>query len=221
MKFLSIDHVAKSRRSIRKYNKNTSPGRLDGEPRRFAQPCTGNPSPIQSKGLDHLQSLNLKARSRPIMAPDRWTELFFLDEATAFAAGHRPCCECRRDDFNRFKNAWLKGNPEYNFSQKTSIHEIDKILHQERIGRDQSKITFEANPADLPDGSFVLFNQGPFLVFDNKLFQWSPFGYEKGIAMPEIAQLPVLTPRSVVNAFRAGYIPTFAGFPGNQKGQSA
>jgi hypothetical protein len=156
--------------------------------------------------------LEFKARRRPIMAPDRWTELFFLDEATAFAAGHRPCCECRRDDFNRFKHAWLKGNPEYNFNEKTSIREIDKILHQERIGRDQSKITFEANTADLPDGSFVLFNQSPFLVFDNKLFQWSPSGYEKGIALPEIDVLPVLTPKSVVNAFRAGYAPTFAEF---------
>jgi hypothetical protein len=156
--------------------------------------------------------LEFKGRRRPIMAPDRWTELFFLDEATAFAAGHRPCCECRRDDFNRFKHAWLKGNPEYNFNEKTSIREIDKILHQERIGRDQSKITFEANPADLPDGSFVLFNQSPFLVFDNRLFQWAPFGYENGIAMPEIDVLPVLTPRSVVNAFRAGYVPSIAEF---------
>ena len=156
--------------------------------------------------------LEFKGRSRPIMAPDRWTELFFLDEATAFAAGHRPCCECRRADFNRFKHAWLKGNPEYNFSEKTSIREIDKILHQERIGHDQSKKTFGANPADLPDGSFVLFNHSPFLVLDDKLFQWSPSGYEKEIAMSDIAQLPVLTPRSVVNAFRAGYLPTFAEF---------
>ena len=141
------------------------------------------------------------------MAPDRWTELFFLDEATAFAAGHRPCCECRRTDFNRFKSFWLKGNPGYNFNDKTSIREIDKILHQERINRDGLKITFDEKLADLPNGSFVLFNDTPFLVLEHKLFQWSAFGYEKGIAVRGIERLPVLTPRSLVNAFRAGYLP--------------
>jgi len=183
---------------------------------------TGNRGVLHNHAQEILRPFKLKAwitcrlefkgKKRPIMAPDRWTELFFLDEATAFAAGHRPCCECRRADFNRFKQAWLKGNPEYNISEKTSIREIDKVIHRERIGRDQSKITFDANPADLPDGSFVLFNQSPFLVLDNKLFQWSPSGYEKGITMPEIDELPVLTPRSVVNAFRAGYLPTSAEF---------
>jgi hypothetical protein len=65
--------------------------------------------------------LEFKGRKRQIMAPHRWTELFFLDEATAFAAGHRPCFECRRSDFNKFKSLWIKGNPEYNFDEKTPI----------------------------------------------------------------------------------------------------
>jgi len=193
--------------------------------------CMGNRGVLHNHAQTILRPFKLKAwitcrlefkgRKRPIMAPDRWTELFFLDEATAFAAGHRPCCECRRDDFNRFKHAWLKGNPEYNFNGKTSIREIDKIIHQERLDRTGLKVTFNEKTAGIPDGSFVLFDHSPFLVWKNKLFQWSPFGYEKGIAIPEIDELPVLTPRSVVNAFRAGYIPTFAGYPGNQKGQSA
>ena len=177
----------------------------------------GNRGVLHSHAQEILRSFKLQAwitcrlefkdRKRPIMAPDRWTELFFLDEATAFAAGHRPCCECRRTDFNRFKSFWLKGNPGYNFNDKTSIREIDKILQQERINRDGLKITFDEKLADLPDGSFVLFNDTPFLVLEHKLFQWSAFGYEKGIVVPGIERLPVLTPKSLVNAFRAGYLP--------------
>jgi len=151
--------------------------------------------------------LEFKGRKRPVMAPDRWTELFFLDEATAFAAGHRPCGECRRADFNRFKSFWLKGNPEYHFNEKTSMREIDKILHQERIDRNGLKVTFDERTADLPNGSFVLFNHSPFLVWENKLFRWSPSGYERGVPLPETEQLSVLTPKSVVNTLRAGYLP--------------
>src|SRR5258706_7062392 len=87
--------------------------------------------------------LEFRGRKRQVMAPNRYTELFFLDEATSFAAGHRPCFECRRKDADKFKSFWLKGNPEYNFDQKTSIQEIDNILHKERMEYNKSKITFE------------------------------------------------------------------------------
>src|SRR4051812_14165929 len=80
--------------------------------------------------------LQFKGRKRTVMTPGRWTELFFLDEATAFAAGHRPCFECRREDAKRFKTCWIKGNPEYNFSMTTSITQIDEIIHKERIDHD-------------------------------------------------------------------------------------
>jgi hypothetical protein len=153
--------------------------------------------------------LEFKGRKRTVMAPNRWTELFFLDEATAFAAGHRPCGECRRNDFIRFKKCWLKGNPEYHFTLKTSIREIDKIIHQERIDRHGEKVLFEEKPGNIPDGTFVLFNDNPYLVADNCIFLWSPFGYENGIAWPEVEKLPVLTPKSIVNTFRAGYLPDF------------
>src|SRR5882757_4708468 len=75
-------------------------------------------------------ALQFKGRHRAIMAPNRWTELFFLDEATAFAAGHRPCFECRREDAVRFKAAWLRGNPEYGFDPKITIGKIDEVIHQ-------------------------------------------------------------------------------------------
>src|SRR5262245_42860885 len=72
--------------------------------------------------------LEFKGRQRKVMTPGLYTELFFLDEATAFSAGHRPCAECRRQDYVRFKLAWLKGNPKYGFDEKTSIREIDNII---------------------------------------------------------------------------------------------
>lgn len=154
--------------------------------------------------------LEFKGRKRQVMAPDRWTELFFLDEATSFAAGHRPCFECRRNDANRFKAFWLKGNPEYNFDEKTPIGEIDKVLHRERIDRGRSKITFEERSDKIPIGTFIVWDDKPFLVKDYFIYLWSPFGYEKGIALPSSANLTVLTPRSIVNTFRAGYVPQMA-----------
>jgi hypothetical protein len=151
--------------------------------------------------------LEFKGRWRPVMAPDRYTELFFLDEATAFAAGHRPCCECRREDFNQFKSLWLKGNPEYNFHRKTPVAKIDEILHGERINYVKLKVMFEEKTKNIPDGTFVLYKNDAYLVSDGLMYLWSPFGYEKGIALPHVAKLSVLTPKSIVNTFRAGYLP--------------
>jgi hypothetical protein len=150
--------------------------------------------------------LEFKSRKRQVMAPNRYTELFFMDEATAFAAGHRPCFECRRQDYQLFKSFCLKGNPEYGFDEKTSITKIDDILHRERIKTDKSKVTFEADIRSLPDGCFVLLNDRPFLIFNGMLYRWSPFGYEKGVDLPDVEMLPVLTPKSVINVFRAGYV---------------
>ena len=86
--------------------------------------------------------LEFKDRHREVMTPNLYTELFFLDEATAFSAGHRPCAECRRADFNRFKAAWVKGNPLYKYHIKTPIGEIDEILHRERMNPNGSKSTY-------------------------------------------------------------------------------
>jgi hypothetical protein len=151
--------------------------------------------------------LQFKGRHRKVMSPDRWTELFFLDEATAFAAGHRPCFECRREDAKRFKYFWLKGNPENEFNEMVSINEIDKILHQERIDRHGGKISYEETVGTLPDGSFIELDGKAYLVAQGKIFRWSPFGYEQGDSLPAGQKVRVLTPRSVVNAIRAGYIP--------------
>lgn len=151
--------------------------------------------------------LEFEGRHREVMAPDRYTELFFLDEASAFAAGHRPCFECRRADYNRFKSLWLKANPEYGFDEKTSIRKIDDILHHERIKSDRSKNTFEEKAESLPDGTFIVWNNEPCLISQGMLYPWTPFGYQKGIPYTSDQQMVVLTPKSVVRTFHEGYSP--------------
>jgi hypothetical protein len=154
--------------------------------------------------------LEFRGRHREIMQPDRWTELFFLDEATAFSAGHRPCFQCRYKDHQRFKEFWLKGNPRYGFNMKTPVSKIDEILQTERIAADRSKVTYEDKLIALPNGIFVIYNEQPYLLKDDRLYLWSPAGYEKGITLPDMGVIQVLTPRSFVNMFSAGYMPQMA-----------
>ncbi|QKJ28590.1 hypothetical protein HQ865_02065 [Mucilaginibacter mali] len=151
--------------------------------------------------------LHFRGRHREVMTPDRWTELFFLDEATAFSAGHRPCFQCRYADHVRFKAAWLKGNPQYGFTDKTSIIEIDNILQKERIDRKGNKVTYTALAQSLPDGAFIGIDGDPYLIANGQMYGWSPFGYGKGLALPAGKAVTVLTPASIVNAFGAGYKP--------------
>ncbi len=154
--------------------------------------------------------LEFKGRKRVVMTPNRWTELFFLDEATAFSAGHRPCFECRRAAASSFKSFWISGNPEYHFTEASSIADIDAILHRERIGLQEGGVLREEDISDLPVGSFVLYQDRPFVVTETLLFPWSPFGYGEGIERSGLGHVRVLTPGSVVNAFRAGYVPQVA-----------
>ena len=177
----------------------------------------GNRGPLHGKGKTILRPfkhkawiiclLQFKCRHRQVMSPNLWTELFFLDEATALSAGHRPCFECRRNDANLFKAAWLKGNPEYGFSHKTSIKEIDMILHHERIDEAGEKVMFKADLEDLPEGSFIQIENEPYVVMDDRLFCWTPFGYKKGIPGYALKNVYVLTPKSIINAIGAGYKP--------------
>jgi len=150
--------------------------------------------------------LEFRGRHRNVMTPDRWTELFFLDEATAFSAGHRPCFQCRYADHQRFKTAWLKGNPEYGFNEKTSINEIDNILQKERIDKGE-KVTYEDDIRNLPDGAFIELDGKPRLVYQNKIYRWMPFGYDDSKSIVGFNKVTVLTPHSIVNTFKAGYNP--------------
>jgi hypothetical protein len=148
-----------------------------------------------------------KGRKRAVMTAGRWTELFFLDEATALAAGHRPCFECRKEDAKKFKSCWIQGNPIHNFSMSTSISYIDEIIHRERIDSAKKKVMHQRNISDIPNGTFILMNEDPYLLYNGRLHRWTPFGYENSIDVTDTTILTILTPNSIVNAIQAGYVP--------------
>jgi hypothetical protein len=151
--------------------------------------------------------LDFKGRKRTVMTPKRWTELFFLDEATALSAGHRPCFECRRQDALHFKDCWIKGNPSHHFTAATSINLIDEIIHRERISSERKKVLHQRRLFDIPDGTFVLIDTDPWLYSHKKLRRWTPFGYEDSIDVIQTSAFDILTPNSIVNTLRAGYVP--------------
>src|SRR5690242_17853652 len=140
--------------------------------------------------------LEFRGRQREVMAPDRYTELFFLDEATALAAGHRPCRECRRADHERFRRAWLRGNASLGLPADVSVDEIDRVLHAERVGPGGAKLTFTSRLGDLPDGVFVARGGTALLVAGSALREWSPGGYAGPRPLDPAAEAVVLTPRS-------------------------
>jgi hypothetical protein len=152
--------------------------------------------------------LDFKSRWRPVMSPHAYTELFFLDEATAFAAGHRPCAECRRPDYLRFLDAWARAT---GLAGRASLRavDLDRVLHAQRIGKgSRAQATYRANLADLPDGSFVRIpdQSDAWVVAGSRILRWSHAGYDLARPRRHI-DVEVLTPRPSVAAFRAGYRP--------------
>src|ERR1700704_2321991 len=114
-----------------------------------------------------------RGRRRDVMGTRSWTELFFLDEATAFAAGHRPCFYCRRDDANRFRGFWEKGN------RVKDLHapEIEAVLHRERSPSGKNLHRLPMPIAKLPDGTMLQAGNDSFLIAQGKALKWSPAGY--------------------------------------------
>lgn len=157
--------------------------------------------------------LEFKGRKRALMQPGLYTELFFLDEATAFAAGHRPCFECRRPDATRFAEAWATANLGEPQAVRRKIDVLDAHLHAERIDRaTRQQVTFRAALSELPDGAIVTLDANPgapLLLWRGALRPWSFEGYGTPQPLPA-AEVTVLTPRSVVAAFAAGYVPAAA-----------
>ncbi len=140
------------------------------------------------------------------MQPGHYTELFFLDEATALAAGHRPCAECQRDRFNLFRECWAKGNPELANAARPAATQIDAVLHHERTVIDLAQRGLYPLIGELPDGTFVTTDErDAYLVLDRRLWQWKPDGYQRAAAGRVDASLRVLTPASIVRALSAGY----------------
>jgi hypothetical protein len=138
---------------------------------------------------------------RTLMKPNSYTELFFLDEATAFAAGHRPCAECRRGDYTRFRSLW-----ESRFGRVRNVDEIDAVLHAERLDG-KRKRTFLADVPALPDGTCVRTAGASRIVWRGTLAAWSDRGYHDLQPLAQSEKAEVLTPPSIIEVFRAGYVP--------------
>jgi hypothetical protein len=149
--------------------------------------------------------LEFKGRRRRVWQRQSWTELFFLDEATAFTAGHRPCFYCRREDAKRFRAAWETGNRKHG----VLAPEIDAVLHHERFASGKKLHPLPMPLAELPDGTMVQAGEQSFLIARGKPLLWTPSGYREVECAIHDAQL--LTPPSTVRAFAAGYRPVLHG----------
>lgn len=135
------------------------------------------------------------------MTPHRYTELFFLDEAAALSAGHRPCAECRRADYRRFQSFWRVCH-----GGTAGADEMDLRLHSERIA-ERLKRTYRTGFASLPDGAYVVLDDAPWLVLGETIHRWSDAGYAERRKRPLRGDVEVLTPRSVTAVLAAGYVP--------------
>jgi hypothetical protein len=149
--------------------------------------------------------LEFKGRHRTVMTPNRYTELFFLDEATALAAGHRPCAECQRERYLDFRAHWTAARGAGARSAPPSVDAIDRVLHAERLDGD-GKRTYRERVGRLPGSVMVADEQArPYLVVDDALRPWTPSGYADRIRRPSDA-VSVLTPPSIVRAIEHGYV---------------
>ncbi len=141
-----------------------------------------------------------RGRRRKVMGGRSWTELFFLDEATSFAAGHRPCFYCRRDDATAFRDAWAKGNGR----AKPYATEMDAVLHGERLdGRQKRLHPLHIAALKLPSGTMMTSGGESYVIARGEVWRWSFAGYSRASA--SLADARLLTPPSIVNALREGY----------------
>jgi hypothetical protein len=159
--------------------------------------------------------LEFRGRRRSPMTPGRYTELFFWDEAAALAAGHRPCAECRREDYRRFMAAWqaagLPGGP-----GAGGAPAADRHLHRHRVTRMRRQVRFQADAADLPDGTFVVSPAAehlPMLLWRRRLWHLSLADRRYYAAGLPPARVTVLTPRPTVETLAAGYRPVIGELP--------
>ena len=142
-------------------------------------------------------------RRSPLQQPGRYTELFFLDEVTALAAGHRPCAECRREDYDRLVAIWRDLHP-----GQVGADAIDAQLHTERLepGSNERRL-HRASIGELPDGAFVLEEGEPWLVLGADLWRWTPSGYVQRGPCRAPREAVVITPPSLLAVLRSGWSP--------------
>ncbi|KPA22760.1 hypothetical protein shim_10480 [Shimia sp. SK013] len=143
--------------------------------------------------------LDFKNRRRTLMAPNRYTELFFYDESVALAAGHRPCAECRRADYTAFLSA---------AGHTGKVAQFDGQLHAARaIPRTFGQYRQTADAHSLPAGAFILTDTGPALIWQDALHPFAPTGYGPPRSV-RAGVVKVLTPAPTLKALHAGYVPT-------------
>lgn len=149
-------------------------------------------------------SCEYKGRRRAVMAGRSWTELFFLDEAVALAAGHRPCFRCRREAAERFRDSWASAKG----GRRPSAKAIDDVLHRERIERGRKRVhTISAPLAELPDGAMVAAAGSAFTIHSGRAHRWTNKGYATPERLRHVEGL--LTPPSTLMALGSGYRPVF------------
>lgn len=153
-------------------------------------------------------ALSFKGRHSEVMPANRYTRLFFLDEAVALAAGHRPCAECRRADFNDFKAHWAAATQ----MPHSRAADVDQTLHQERVDRKTRKQkTSKQGLDDLPGGAFIGLpgDDRCYLVLADRLYAYGPSGYLSPVERPKGIVVDVLTPVSTLEVLKRGYLPHF------------
>ena len=139
----------------------------------------------------------------PLMVPGRFTELFFLDEVTALAAGHRPCALCRREDYERLTTLWAELHP-----GQRGADAIDAQLHDERVIAGTGERVLHDAPVDgLPDGAMILYEAQPALVLEHELLRWTPGGYRERARRPARGRASVITPPSLLALLERGWSP--------------
>ena len=149
-------------------------------------------------------------RAKPF-SPGNYSELFFIDEATAFAAGHRPCAYCQRERHLKFKEAWVRANVADKTGAQISMTDVDRLLHAERARKGGAKVTFDAVLGSLPVGVMFEHQDAAYLVSPRGFLPWSFSGYGERTDMDTASTVAVLTPRSMVQAFAHGFEPKLHG----------
>jgi hypothetical protein len=144
-------------------------------------------------------ALSFRDRRVPQWEQNRYTPLFFLDEAVALAAGHRPCAECRRKAYNLYRTLWA----ETHSGAMPYAADMDARLHQERTGHAEYRTRWEV----LPDGVFVATDSGPAVVVGGHVAIWDRHDnlYREKRPRPKAGTAPVLTPPCTAHILRAGY----------------
>jgi len=150
--------------------------------------------------------LEFHNRHRMIMRPGSYTELFFLDEATALAAGHRPCAECRRQEYNEFRRCWLAAHGELT-GHPPSADWMDAELHRDRLLRPRVRNTYQDDIGALADGVFIVYGNEAWLLWRSALLRWTPGGYAERRLRPTRGSVMILTPRATARTVAAGYTP--------------